>query len=182
MSGPATPTQHHRPRRRPFGVLAICGLLIFQAVVLGLAVIALALESTDSTSGHITLTLWGFAVDAVSDATTLQRLVVAVLASLIAVTVLQVVLLLALRRAGWVLTMLLTGLSLAGQLYGIWRGEPTNPLALFLDSVTALYLNQSEVRRAFGVSAGRLDAALGRSADAVVDVAMGDGAGLEEVA
>ncbi len=70
--------------------------------------------------------------------------------------------------------MLLVGLSLFEQLFAIWQGQPTNTLALFLDAITALYLNQSEVRRAFGVSAGRIDAAIGRSADAVVGAALGD--------
>ena len=173
MSGPATQTRRRRPRRRPFGVLVICGLLIFQAGTLSLAVVALLAETVGSATGEVTVRFLGVDLTFVGDETSLQRLAVAVLGSLAAVTLVQLVLLLALKRVGWVITMLLVGVSLLQQLVSIWQGEPTNPLALFLDAITALYLNQSEVRRAFGVSAGRIDAAIGRSADAMVDATLG---------
>ena len=173
MPGPATPTRRHRLRRRPFGVLVICGLLIFQAVALGLAVIALAAVAAGSETGEITVILFGIDVTLAGDEARLQVFAIAALGTLGAVTLIQLVLLLALKRVGWVITMLLVGLGLFEQLVAIWQGQATNTLALFLDAVTALYLNQSEVRRAFGVSAGRIDAALGRSADAVVDATLG---------
>ena len=174
MSGPATASRSRRPRRRPFGVLAICALLIFQAAVLSLAVIALAAESSTGNSGDVLLRVFGIDLAFTGDQASMQKVAMAVLGALALFTFLQVVLLLALKRIGWVLTMLLVGGSLAAQLYAIWRGQPTNTLSLLIDAITALYLNQSEVRRAFGVSAGRIDAALGRSADAVVGAALGD--------
>ncbi len=155
-------------------MLAICGLLVFQTAMLSLAVLALAATAAGSETGEVTIRLFGFDLNLSGSASSVQLAVVTVLGALAVFTALQLVLLLALKRIGWVLTMLLVGLSLFEQLVGIWEGQPTNTLALFLDAITALYLNQSEVRRAFGVSAGRLDAALGRSADAVVDVALGD--------
>jgi hypothetical protein len=174
MSGPASPIRSRRPRRRPFGVLVICGLLIFQAVALGLAIVALAAVAVGSDTGEITVRFFGIDLTLAGDEARLQLFAIAALGTLGAITVIQMVLLLALKRIGWVITMLLVGMSLFEQLFAIWQGQATNALALFLDAITALYLNQSEVRRAFGVSAGRIDAALGRSADAVVGATLGD--------
>jgi hypothetical protein len=152
----------------------ICSLLVFEALILGLAIVALVAEPAGSDAGDITLKAFGVDLSLGGDAATLQRITIAVLGGLAVFTLLQVALLLALRRIGWVLTMLLVGGSLLAQLVAIWLGQPTNTLSLLINAITALYLNQSDVRRAFGVSAGRIDAALGRSADLVVDAATGD--------
>jgi hypothetical protein len=155
-------------RRRPFGVLVICGLLLFESVILALAVAALLLEQGGTELVPISVKIFGLDVALQTDAITATRLMTAALIALIAFTLLQVVLLLMLRRIGWVLTMLLVGSSLFLQLYSIWRGAPTNEISLLIDAVVALYLNQSDVRRAFGVGAGRIGAAVSRSVDAAL--------------
>jgi hypothetical protein len=173
MAQPEVP-KRRRPRRRPFGVLVICGLLLFEAAIIALGVIALLAEAGSGQTGDVPLKIFGVSLSITMDATTAQSLLVGVLAALALFNLVQVVLLLMLKRIGWVLTMLLVGVSLFMQLLVIWRGGDTNALAMLIDAVAALYLNQSEVRRAFGIGGGRIDAALGRSADAVVDAAMGD--------
>ena len=67
---------------------------------------------------------------------------------------------------GWVLTMLVVGTNLAIHLFLIWRGQPTDTLSMAVLAVAALYLNQSDVRRAFGIGAGRIETALARSDEA----------------
>ena len=52
-------------------------------------------------------------------------------------------------RAAWVLTMLLTGIGLAGTLAGYALGQPDDVL-LLLEVTSAFYLNQPGVRAAFG--------------------------------
>ena len=164
---PATPPAR-AARRRPFGVLVICGLLLFESVIFVLAIAALLLEQGGTELVPISIKVFGLDVALQTDATTATRLMTAALIALTAFTLLQVVLLLMLRRIGWVLTMLLVGSSLFLQLYSIWLGAPTNELSLLIDAVVALYLNQSDVRRAFGVGAGRIGSAVSRSVDAAI--------------
>ena len=62
------------------------------------------------------------------------------------------VLLFRMRRLGWTMTMLLTGWSLASQIYLYVTGGDLVPAMMVLPVVTALYLNQRQVRAAFGVA------------------------------
>jgi hypothetical protein len=67
-----------------------------------------------------------------------------------ALVITAVVLLLALRRRGWALMMVLVGLSLAANLATWWfhPGE-ARWVTMGIDVLTALYLNSAQVRRLF---------------------------------
>jgi hypothetical protein len=52
------------------------------------------------------------------------------------------------KRRGWVLTMVLTGLALTANLAQWWLGEP-NFVRMSLQAVTAFYLNSAPVRELF---------------------------------
>lgn len=164
-----------RPRRRPFGVLVICGLLALEAAIFGLAVVALFGEHPDEAGSDavIALRAFGFDLSIVTDASSAVRIAEVALGILFALTAAQVVLLLLLLRVGWVLTMLSVGASLFFNLLSVWRGIEIDSLSLLILSITALYLNQSEVRHAFGIGRSRIDAAVERSAEAMGDGAMG---------
>jgi hypothetical protein len=69
--------------------------------------------------------------------------------------VIAAVALLRLRQSGWTLTMLLAGTSLASQIVIWWANDGVQPLSMLLAVVTVLYLNQREVRRAFGIGTRR---------------------------
>jgi hypothetical protein len=53
-----------------------------------------------------------------------------------------------LKRRGWVLTMVLTGLSLAANLADWWSGDP-NFVRMAFPALTAFYLNSAPVRDLF---------------------------------
>lgn len=158
------PAPTRAARRRPFGVLVICGLLVVESAILALGAVGLLLSAGPTEIVSIPVRAFGIDVVLRSDAETAARLMAAGLIALIAFTLLQVALLFALRRLGWVLTMLLAGTSLFIELCSVWRGAPTNEISLLLHALVALYLNQSDVRRAFGIGVGRTDA-VGGSVD-----------------
>ena len=66
----------------------------------------------------------------------------------VAITGVTAALLWRLSRRGWVLTMVLTGLSLTANLALWWAGE-ANYLRLGLQAVVAFYLNSAPVRELF---------------------------------
>jgi hypothetical protein len=61
------------------------------------------------------------------------------------------ILLYRMRRLGWTITMLLTGWSLASQIYLYVTGGDLVPAMMAVPVITALYLNQRQVRAAFGI-------------------------------
>jgi Fe2+ transport system protein B len=71
------------------------------------------------------------------------------------------VLLLRMRRLGWTITMLIAGLGLATSVYLWWFQGTRLEFWLVVQIVTVFYLNQRQVRHAFGISGGRLAATLG---------------------
>ncbi len=71
------------------------------------------------------------------------------------------VLLLRMRRLGWTLTMLIAGLGLATSVYLWWFQGTRLEFWLLVQIVTVFYLNQRQVRHAFGITGRRLPAALG---------------------
>lgn len=60
--------------------------------------------------------------------------------------------LLGLRRFGWTLTMLLAGVSLAAQIVAFVNSGGLIAGSMLLNVVTVLYLNQWQVRAAFGLA------------------------------
>jgi len=62
------------------------------------------------------------------------------------------VLLLGMRQLGWTITMLLAGLGLASSLY-LWLAQGAAlQVWLLIQILTVFYLNQRQVRDAFGIS------------------------------
>lgn len=173
----AKPTSSRRRRRRPFGVLAICGLLVLQALLLLAATLGLlAIDPTDP--GQVDVTLKGFGLDLLiaADATLAIRLLTVLFGALFVLSFVQVVLLLLLRRLGWILTMLVVGLALLIQLVSIWQGADPADLSLLLYALIAFYLNQSEVRGVFGIGSGGVSTIVARATDAVGDGVAGGAA------
>jgi hypothetical protein len=119
--------------RWPFGILVVATLRIIDALTL--AAIGLGLRG---------LPVSGLAI--VASSPTLTRSIELIIAAAIIVGVVG---LLAYRRWGWVLTMILVGLGLAHELIRIWIGQPDH-LGLLLLVVSAFYLNQRSVRAMAG--------------------------------
>jgi hypothetical protein len=122
--------------RWPFGILVVAALRIIDAVTwaaigLGISGLPVAGLQTLVSSPFVTRS-----IDLV----------------LAAATILGVVGLLAYRRWGWVLTMVLVGLGLFAELVRIAIGQPDH-LGLLTLVLSAFYLNQRSVR----AMAGRLD-------------------------
>ena len=65
------------------------------------------------------------------------------------------ILLLRMRQLGWTLTMLLAGLGLASSIYLWWAQGTTLTIPVMVQVVTVFYLNQRQVRVAFGISRHR---------------------------
>lgn len=123
----AAPT---RGRRRPFGLYVVAALRLVHSVELALIGFGL---------GDIALrTLPVVETDDIS----LLRIVYVASAALIAVGIVG---LLAMRRWGWVLTMLLVGVGLFFELVQISRGHPDH-FALLTLVISAFYLGQRSVR------------------------------------
>ena len=127
----------------PVGVLVVAFLRILDAV--SLAAIGLGIRGLPTQGLPL--------LDGSSILTQSANIVLA------AATIIGVVGLLAFRRWGWVLTMVLVGVGLLGELIRVAIGQPDH-LGLLLLVVSAFYLNQRSVR----VMAGRhLDTAMSTS-------------------
>ncbi len=176
MSDVDEQSRRRRPRRRPFGVLVICGLLAFQAVLLVVLIIGLLeVDMTNMVETDLALRAYGVKLSLATDASLAVRTLIVIFATLFVLTFVEAVLLLLLKRIGWIITMLVVGVALFAQLVAIWFGAEADSISLLLYAMTALYLNQSDVRGAFGIGMSRIDRVIARSADAV-DGAMGDAA------
>jgi hypothetical protein len=128
---PTNPTTSPAPaRRRPFGLYVVAALRLLHAAQL--ALIGLGL-------GNFGIRTIPFAE--VTDNSVLRTFY---LASAL-IIVIGIVGLLAMRRWGWVLTMLLVGFGLMYELVQVYRGRPDD-LALLTLVIAAFYLNQRSVR------------------------------------
>ena len=72
------------------------------------------------------------------------------------------ILLLRMRQLGWTLTMLLAGAGLASSIYLWWTQGTTLAIPVMVQVVTVFYLNQRQVREAFGISHRRASDTLER--------------------
>jgi hypothetical protein len=115
--------------RWPFGIIAVAILRLVDASVL----IILGLEQRG-------LDVTGLPI--LGDSAVMTRALDLTLAGL---TIIGVLGLLAFKRWGWVLTMVLVGVSLLGDLIRVAIGQP-GYLGLALHVLTAFYLNGSAVR------------------------------------
>lgn len=128
MDVPVTPGPA-RSRRWPFGILAVAALRILNAI--GLLMAAFELGRSPLAGPPLPF----------SDSTVIRsgELALAVL------TLIGVVGLLLFKRWGWVLTLVLVGVALAGDLIRHAIGDPAY-LSLLLNVLTAFYLNARSVR------------------------------------
>jgi len=62
--------------------------------------------------------------------------------------------LLQVRQLGWTIAMLMAGASLASQIVTWWSTGEVLAISMLLSVVTVLYLNQGQVRAAFGLALG----------------------------
>jgi hypothetical protein len=122
-----------RVGRWPIGVLVVAFLRLIDAV--SMAAIGLGIRDMPMD-----------ALPIVADSPILTQAVDIVVA---AATIIGVVGLLAFRRWGWVLTMILVGLGLLVELIRVVIGQPDH-LGLFLLVLSAFYLNQRSVRAMAG--------------------------------
>lgn len=116
--------------RWPFGILMVAALRLLDALGLGAVVFA----------GAEGLPLGGAPILGGDSALALSLDLV-----LIILTLAGIVGLLLFRRWGWVLTMVLVGLSLLGDLIRVATGDPAY-VSMLLHVVAAFYLNQRSVR------------------------------------
>lgn len=133
-----------RPRL-PVTLYVLAGLMLLKAVLLTTLIIGASLP---------TLRQYLSIVALVDLAEALEELPVAGAVGLAfaGLLVLSVVGLLARRRFGWLLAMVLTGLFIAVDIYGFVSGV-ANHLWQVLNIVTVFYLNQRDVRDAVGATA-----------------------------
>jgi hypothetical protein len=132
-SDPVATESGLRVGRWPVGVLVVAFLRLIDAV--SMAAIGLGIRDMPMD-----------ALPIVADSPILTQAVDIVVA---AATIIGVVGLLAFRRWGWVLTMILVGLGLLVELIRVAIGQPDH-LGLFLLVLSAFYLNQRSVRAMAG--------------------------------
>lgn len=133
-ASPGTPRTRGRGLGRwPFGLLAVVVLRLLNAI--GLLLYGLDIG---------TVSLAGLPL--IGNNTMLTRAIDIGLAVLVLIGIIG---LLRFRRWGWVLTMVLVGISLAGDLIRTWIGEPVY-LGLLLHVLAAFYLNGRSVRALAG--------------------------------
>lgn len=146
-------------RRRPFGVTVLAVLQGVRALIWGFLLFILVSDSADAGPVYELLRSRVPLLDLLPDDAA-GPFAIATTTILGIVTLLSLILLLRLSRTGWTLTMLLTGISLAAGLLIWWSDGQLTLVTWVLDIVAALYLNQREVRRAFGVGASSLGSML----------------------
>jgi len=132
-----------RSRRRPFTLVVLALLLVVKAVMLGLLATGVALSTQDWLRAMI--------------GKDLVQVLVAIpgasgwILALAALLVLSAAGLMAGRRIGWLLAMVITGVFVASDISGFYSGT-TNHIWMLLNIVTVFYLNQSDVREVVGAS------------------------------
>lgn len=139
----AAPTD--RRSRRPFALLVLAGLLLFKAVLAAAVVVGAGIAAGGTLPDAIKVVPELGAVAEIAPGT---RVVLLLLAALL---VAAAVGLIGLRRRGWVLAMVLTGMFVAIDIGAFLQGD-ANDLWMLLNIITVFYLNQSDVRAALGVN------------------------------
>lgn len=140
----AAPTGAH-PARRPFALYALSFLLLVKAGVL----LAVALD-VRLAEGSLLRRFLRASTDLgrLVDSALLADLLTVVLAMLLIGSALGLILL---RRDGWLLAMVLTGLFVAVDVAGFIAGDVVY-IWMALNIATVFYLNQADLRGAVGVS------------------------------
>jgi len=144
---PASPAPARRDPsvRRPFGLYVLAVLLVIKSGVILALVFGVRL-SDDNPIRHalqVSPELAGFIQT--------MALATGVLVALSALLAGSAVGLVLLRRDGWLMAMVLTGLFVAADIVGFYSGQ-VSYLWMALNIATVFYLNQAEVRAAVDVS------------------------------
>jgi hypothetical protein len=137
--------------RRPAAVTILAILQLLSAAAFGLIVVTLLAAGSAVLEGLI-----GNAGPGAGDAIDLELWIVTVLVGALGVAALAAgILLLRMRQLGWTITMLLAGLGLATSIYLWWAQGTTVTVWVMVQVVTVFYLNQRQVRVAFGIARRR---------------------------
>lgn len=135
------------PPRRPAPVTILAILQLLKAIGYGLIVGVLAAggsEALDQAIGDI-------GVDAGMAREAAEVAVLLLVGGLTVSSLAAGILLLRMRQLGWTITMLLAGLGLASSLYLWWAQGTTVAIWAVVEIATVFYLNQRQVRAAFGI-------------------------------
>lgn len=138
------------PARRPPAVTILAILQLVTAAAYGLIFGGMVVGGPpmlDAVAGRLLV-----AEDLIAEFRT--GFVLLVLGVLVVACLAAGVLLLRMRRLGWTITMLIAGLGLATSVYLWWFEGTRLEFWLLVQIVTVFYLNQRQVRHAFGI-AGR---------------------------
>jgi hypothetical protein len=144
------------PARRPPAVTILAILQLITAAAYGLIFIGMIFGGPavlEAVAGRLLV-----AEDLIAELRT--GFVLVVLGILFVACLAAGVLLLRMRRLGWTVTMLIAGLGLATSVYLWWFRGTRLEFWLVVQIVTVFYLNQRQVRHAFGISGRRLTAML----------------------
>jgi hypothetical protein len=130
-------------------VTILAAIQVFTALTLAMIAAALLLDpaATLPTIGGVAVTGVALVVEA--------AVVAAVFTAMAVLEIVAAVALLRLRRLGWTLAMLLAGVSLASSIAAWWFTGEVATMSMLLGVATVLYLNQRQVRAAFGLAGGR---------------------------
>ena len=132
-----------RPRRRPFTLVVLAALLVLKAALLVLLATGVSLPTQDWLRQMIGTDLLALLVLIPGASAWILGLAALLLVSAIG--------LMARRRVGWLLAMVITGVFVASDISGYYSGT-TNHIWMLLNIVTVFYLNQSDVREVVGAS------------------------------
>jgi hypothetical protein len=134
--------------RRPAVVTILAVIRILTAIAYAVVTIALLTDSSATLQAILGPRATGpGSVARLLDATATLSAAALAVASLTAG-----VLLFRMRQIGWTLTMLLAGISLASSIVLWWTDGLVNSIAFVSEVVTVFYLNQRQVREAFGIT------------------------------
>ncbi len=125
------------PQKRPFGVSVIIFMLVLYVLVFAIALFA----SFDVDLSDGELILWILSIKDPWIIRTIFFSIMLIVASIAAG-------LWRYQRWAWVLVMILSGASMAADLFGYFEGNPSY-LTMFINVIIVFYLNQREVQRVF---------------------------------
>ncbi len=142
MTAAGRPARRRRPA--PVTILAAIEILsgigylatlLFLLGISGAVIESMQLDSIQAIQGDMVIT----------------ATVIAMLAVLTVVAFAAAILLLRMKQLGWTMTMLVTGLSLSSQIFLYVTQGDLVPVLMLTSVITVLYLNQRQVRTAFGI-------------------------------
>jgi hypothetical protein len=145
--GVSVPPRSAAPVRRPSAVTILAVVQLLSAAVYGLVLAILLVDGPAVLEALAS----GASNEALVRDLEVAALVI-IVGGLCVAALAAGVLLLRMRQLGWTITMLLAGLSLGASVYIWWTDGTALSIWLLIQIVTVFYLNQRQVREAFGIS------------------------------